>query len=143
VVEHILGYSVEETHQFSVANLLDAEGIALMRQVIQTRLTGGQKEAITPVEYKMRHKDGRWVDVEVVSSAIFDPEGQLLGFVGVTRDITERKQAEEKMKQQLDELRRWHDLTLGRETRNLELKHEVNELLRRLNEPIRYPSAEA
>lgn len=55
----------------------------------------------------------------------------------------ERKRAEEKIRQQLEELLRWHDLTLDRETRTLELKHEVNELLRRLNEPVRYPSAEA
>ena len=31
---------------------------------------------------------------------------------------------------------------LDREDRILELKHEVNELLRRLEEPIKYPSAE-
>ncbi|MBN2003284.1 MAG: hypothetical protein JXA21_08005 [Anaerolineae bacterium] len=42
----------------------------------------------------------------------------------------------------IDELQRWHQATLGRETRILDLKHEVNKLLRRLNEPIRYPSAE-
>ena len=57
-------------------------------------------------------------------------------------DITERRQAEDKIAQQLRELQRWYSVTLDRETRTLELKHEVNELLRRLNEPIRYPSAE-
>lgn len=60
----------------------------------------------------------------------------------LAHDITGRKQAEEKIQEQLDELRRWHAVTIGREGRVLELKHEVNELLRRLGEPIRYPSAE-
>jgi two-component system cell cycle response regulator len=56
--------------------------------------------------------------------------------------LEDSKRTEEKIRQQLEELKLWHDLTLDRETRTLELKREVNELLRRLNEPIRYPSAE-
>ncbi len=42
---------------------------------------------------------------------------------------------------QLDELRRWHEATLGREARVLELKRELNDLLAKLGEPPRYPSA--
>jgi len=57
-------------------------------------------------------------------------------------DITERTKAEEKISQQLDELQRWHNATLGREMRILELKAEVNELCKRLGEPPRYESAE-
>ena len=44
------------------------------------------------------------------------------------------------MAAQLDELRRWQATMLGREARNQELKREVNELCRKLSEPIRYPS---
>jgi len=55
----------------------------------------------------------------------------------------ERKNAESLLTEQLDELRRWHEATLGREMRTLELKHEVNELLAQAGQPPRYPSAEA
>ncbi len=55
-------------------------------------------------------------------------------------DITEKKRAEEKIKQQLAELRTWQDMTLDREDRVQELKREVNEQLERLGEPIRYAS---
>jgi GAF domain-containing protein len=41
---------------------------------------------------------------------------------------------------QLEELRRWQQLTLGREGRVLSLKREVNGLLARLGEPPRYGS---
>lgn len=41
---------------------------------------------------------------------------------------------------QLEELRRWQQLTLGREGRVLSLKREVNSLLHRLGEPVRYSS---
>jgi PAS domain S-box-containing protein len=59
------------------------------------------------------------------------------------RDITARKEAEEQLNAQLEELRRWHKATLGREMRLLELKREVNTLLRHRGQPPRYPSAEA
>jgi hypothetical protein len=39
---------------------------------------------------------------------------------------------------QLDELRRWQNIFLGREGRVLELKKEVNELLEKLGEPKKY-----
>ena len=60
--------------------------------------------------------------------------------MGTCRDITAEVQTQEKMAAQLDELRRWQATMLGREARNQELKREVNELCRKLSEPIRYPS---
>ena len=58
------------------------------------------------------------------------------------RYAVERKQAELQIQLQLDELRQWQGVMLGREDRNIQLKREVNELLVRLGEPIRYPSQE-
>jgi PAS domain S-box-containing protein len=52
----------------------------------------------------------------------------------------ERKQAETLLNQQIEELRRWYIATLGRETRVLELKEEVNQLLIRAGQPPRYTS---
>ena len=43
---------------------------------------------------------------------------------------------------QLADLRPWHAVTLGRETRIIELKHEVNRLLARARQRLRYPNAE-
>jgi hypothetical protein len=62
--------------------------------------------------------------------------------LSIARDIAERKRAEAQLGEQLDELRRWHQVTLGRETRILDLKREVNELLAQAGRPPRYPSAE-
>ena len=52
----------------------------------------------------------------------------------------ERKRAEVKMAQQLDELRRWQQAMLGREGRIMEMKIEVNELLAAQGQSPRYPS---
>jgi hypothetical protein len=52
----------------------------------------------------------------------------------------QRKRDEKRIQQQRDELTRWQALMLGHEDRNMQLKREVNELFRRLGEPIRYLS---
>jgi len=52
----------------------------------------------------------------------------------------ESEQREAKLRRSIDELRRWQQITLGREGRVLELKREVNELLGRLGEAPRYGS---
>ena len=69
-------------------------------------------------------------------------EGGKTGIGGLVRDVTDEKRLEAAVREQLDELRRWHDGTLGREMRVIELKNEVNELLARLGEPPRYGTAD-
>ncbi len=60
----------------------------------------------------------------------------------LVENISQQKKAELELKQRLDELQKWHEITLGREDRLLELKNEVNQLLVKLGQEIRYPSAE-
>jgi len=57
-------------------------------------------------------------------------------------DITGRKQADEQIRSQLVELLRWQEVMLEREDRVQELKREVNDLCRALDQPPRYPSQE-
>lgn len=61
------------------------------------------------------------------SVAVYSPEKEY--FIAVFDNITERKKAEEKLKEQLDELQRWKAATVGRELRMKELKDE-NEMLK-------------
>jgi PAS domain S-box-containing protein len=75
--------------------------------------------------------------------SIHDEQGAYLHSVHILEDITERKRAESKLAEQIEELRRWHDVTSGREERILDLKHEINELLGSVGQPPRYPSAES
>ncbi|MBI3569832.1 MAG: PAS domain S-box protein [Gammaproteobacteria bacterium] len=64
-------------------------------------------------------------------------------FVAVFDVITERKQAEERIRAQLDELLRWQNVTLGREGRVQALKDEVNQLLAAHGQPARYTGPES
>jgi len=54
------------------------------------------------------------------------------------RDITERKQAEEKLKSRNKELETWAEVTTGRELKMLELKKEINELLEESGKKPKY-----
>lgn len=91
-------------------------------------------------EFRILRPDGteRWIWDR--SFAVRDDQGRVLRFVGFAADVTERKQAEAQVAGQLEELRRWHKATLNREGRILELKREVNELLRETGRPLRYLS---
>jgi len=131
-----MGYSQEELLKMHVADLMAPEVRPSDHVIVQEFAQHGA----VMFEALNLHKDGRRIPVEISIGRIEQPSGDL--YVSIVRDITERKQAEARIRQQIDELQRWYDVTLNRETRALELKHEVNELLRRLNEPIRYPSAE-
>lgn len=84
-------------------------------------------------------KGGRRVYWEV-KTPIRTAQGPVEGLLGISTDITERKQSEERLAAQVDELRRWKQATIGREDRIRELKSEVNELLARAGQPPRYPS---
>jgi len=53
-------------------------------------------------------------------------------------DITERKQAEEELQNKINELQRFHSVTIGRELTMIELKKEVNALLRESGEEEKY-----
>jgi PAS domain S-box-containing protein len=74
-------------------------------------------------------KDGSsfWVSMNV--KFIIDNQGNIAGTEGIVRDITERKKAEETLKAKMEELDRFHKLTVGREITMVELKKEVNSLL--------------
>ncbi|MFC1886174.1 PAS domain-containing protein, partial [Thermodesulfobacteriota bacterium] len=53
-------------------------------------------------------------------------------------DITERKQAEEKLKRNLKELELFNHLTISREEKMIELKYEINKLMQKMGKEEKY-----
>jgi PAS domain S-box-containing protein len=68
--------------------------------------------------------------------SVYSPEKGF--FVAIFDVITERKKAEEKLREQLVELQRWYSATIDREQRTIELKKEINRLLIELGRTPKY-----
>ncbi len=54
------------------------------------------------LETQMLKKDGEIIEVDVSLSVLKDPDGRITGSIGVIRDITERKEADKKIKEAMD-----------------------------------------
>jgi PAS domain S-box-containing protein len=67
-----------------------------------------------------------------------DADGGPSYVFGVTQEITGFKNAEAELKQRCDELELFHDVTVGRELRMIELKKEINALLETIGQPEKY-----
>lgn len=65
---------------------------------------------------------------EDTATPFTDVNGNIIGMIESFRDITERKEAEKKLKNQLAELERWEKLTIGRELKMIELKKKIKEM---------------
>ena len=48
-------------------------------------------------EFTNKSKEGRLIDVEVSANAILDEKKNIIGFLGIQRDITERKRVEKEL----------------------------------------------
>jgi two-component system CheB/CheR fusion protein len=94
----------------------------------------------------LRRKDGARFFAQGITTALRDDTGTVIGFTKILRNMTEQNEAEEALRQvhadlraHAEELARFNRIVVGRETRMIELKKEINELRERLGEPARYP----
>ncbi|MFO7569624.1 MAG: PAS domain S-box protein [Smithellaceae bacterium] len=91
-----LGYTREELLHISNRHLQTPENarktLAAYRDVYKT---GRQIKAL---EFEVNRKDGTTGIFEVSTNIIHDAEGHSIGFRGISRDITSRKQAEEALR---------------------------------------------
>ncbi|HEY3913087.1 MAG TPA: chemotaxis protein CheB [Verrucomicrobiae bacterium] len=69
---------------------------------------------------------------------LLDKNGGFRGFLKIMRDLTETKHTQEALRERMDELTRFNAAAVGRESRMIELKKEINALCSRLGEPPRY-----
>jgi PAS domain S-box-containing protein len=100
--ERFLGYRAEEIigKHFSCSYPPEAIERGRPDQELKTAAKEGRSE---DEGWRLR-KDGKQFWANVIVSALRDKDGTLRGFSKVTRDLTERKQAEEKIQQQSREI---------------------------------------
>jgi DNA-binding response OmpR family regulator len=117
-------------------NLLECIQIPELRTLAKQSI---DRTLLGEVFSEIQHQPNMNICYEFSWNPIYQNE-EIVGVTVFIRDITERMRAEEENRRQLEELLRWQEVMLDREDRNRKLKREVNELLNRLGEPIRYPS---
>jgi len=91
----ILGYSKNEMIGMNYRHYMDKESAHKVHQAFNKIYTTGKPTA--GVDWELIRKDGTKIIVEASVTLIRNPEGEPIGFRGILRDITERKQAEEKL----------------------------------------------
>jgi PAS domain S-box-containing protein len=130
----MFGRSEADIRRIGRAGIVD-ESDPRLRVLIEQRERTGRTEG----DLTFIRRDGTRFPGFVSSGVFRDLHGQVRSSLTV-QDLTDVKKAEARVADQIAELRRWHDATLGRERRILELKQEVNELLAASGQPPRYLS---
>jgi len=101
-VEKISGYTPEEIKELPLDKLLSETSFKSMLDVYSIEMSKALSNPQPPSyivssEFEFRHKDGHIFPVEATLSFILDENGKPLSILGESKDISERKQAEEKL----------------------------------------------
>lgn len=109
----LLGYTVEELLQLTVHHIVvpdEEHGDA--SQALATLLANAQ---LPVYERTLRRKDGSLVRVEINAALVRDVDGTPLHFQSIVRDITERKRAEEALRQSEEAIRALYQIVSAQE----------------------------
>ena len=99
-VKKLRGFTAAEVLQQSIADALCPGSLNLARQHLLAALNAppGPKPPDLCIELEQPRKDGSSVWTEATITGLRDASGKLTGALGVSRDITERKQAEQRLR---------------------------------------------
>lgn len=90
-----LGHPVEKVLGHPLAEFLHPEDASLCESFLHTVMTTGTKQQ--GIEYRVRHQDGNWRWHILNASPLFDGDGQVIKCLGIARDITTRREAEDRI----------------------------------------------
>jgi two-component system CheB/CheR fusion protein len=112
-----------------ITNKLTTDSLVKDAEIVLDKLTALEREVST--------KDGLTYSMRLLPYRT--TEDHINGVVITFFDITSRKKSEELLKENMEELRRFNQAMVSRESRMIELKKEVNDLSRRLGLNPPYP----
>jgi len=115
-IESVLGFTPQERKRQSLEEMVTPESLQKILLMFTEELLLDEKDTADPdrsitIEIEYYRKDGSTVWLENIVKAIRDPHGALIGIHGVSRDITERRQAEEALRESESKFRSLFDLS--------------------------------
>ncbi len=97
-IEKIQGWNPEEAALLKINDVLTPPSLEIAHKSIEANLVYGSKtgnyDISERLELELYCKDGARIWTEISASFILDKDGKPVGILGVTRDITERKNLE-------------------------------------------------
>lgn len=136
--EKIFGWTEEEILGKAIGDIpwVYREDIGKVEEITDGMVHGTAPQNIS-VNRNLR-KDGSVIWCEWHNSALYDDHGKMTSIFSLVLDITVQWSAETALRQKIEELERFNDLTVDREFDMIKLKLEINELLKRLGENEKY-----
>lgn len=93
----ILGYKLEEVIGETFKKFVHPDDVKLCKDFLDKILSSGEKQS--GVEYRVKHKGGSWRWHVSNGSPIKDPNGISISYMGIARDITERKKVQDELQE--------------------------------------------
>ena len=136
--EKLFGYTAAEAQGLNLHEIVvPAELREKAHEGMKKFATTGEGHLLgANLEAEALNRSGQAFPVDLAISS-FQVDGEWFA-VGTARDITERKRAEAEMKQHVEDLERFNQLTIGREERMIQLKAEINKILEELGRGPKY-----
>ena len=100
--EKMRGFRADEVVGHSVFEMFTDEGVEVIKSMLRLRAmedAAGGTERFLRFQVEHRCKDGRLIWGEVLSKPDRNAQGEIIGYHGITREITERKRLEEQVHQ--------------------------------------------
>ena len=124
--EHIKGYRTEEIVGQHFSRFFSAEDVKCGEPEMELK-AAVERGRFAHEVWRVR-KDGSRFWASVVITALHDPQGRLVGFSKITRDLTERKQTEQALQKAMSELAHMARVTTMGELA-ASIAHEINQPL--------------
>ncbi|MGD9210415.1 MAG: ATP-binding protein [Desulfobacteraceae bacterium] len=94
-VKSMFGYDPEEWIGSSLADHCNKDEMKRMIKIVNSYMEDEREQSGVLFETVLRHRNGEEILVEIVGKYLTDLENNVIGIQGTTRDISERKNAEE------------------------------------------------
>ncbi len=102
-IANIIGYTGEEIQGMTLDQMVMPSSAKAAAESYRWQLRMDGKAGVDPdrswrIEFQLRHKDGHPVWVEAESMFTRDKQGRPVGIIGFTRDVTERRRYEARLR---------------------------------------------